>query len=342
MGQRITFRGSGNAVAKTSIPLGGLTSGLPVEPRLDFRKGWLTTDTDPEDGSLECGYGTPFPIPVTLSQLYEIIYRVKDSAITSGRITYGDAFSSSEIIFIPVDGPPIKNITSILPEDTPLFYGCSHGYAAGPSIFAGAPENLFGDAYFTEDGSGPFYDALSDERAFWYMTNSRSSGIAHTVRYDDFFFSSSNYPTRYGVYTYTPPNPSVPESEPNYSSGSLNYLLGKVVAWVGGDSPFSPESSLWLSASLNVTSLDLYFGPSNISSAGSEYATRLEGFFEIELSNDDVISIPGFIDGFSLGDPEVITPFRVKATEWWPYATNSGDPAWGATTGLPVNGGPAA
>jgi hypothetical protein len=74
---------------------------------------------------------------------------------------------------------------------------------------------------------------------------------------------------------------------------------------------------------------------------GSEYSTRLEGAFEIELSNNDVISIPGF-SVLSVGDAEVITPFRVKATEWWPYATTTGQPAWDAETGAPINGGPGA
>jgi len=339
MSQRTTFRGSGNAVAKSDL---GVVSPIPVQPRLSFKKGWLTGGTDPEDGSLKCGYGTSCPIPVTLSQLYEIIYRVKDSAITSGRITFNAQFTNGELIFIPGDGPPIKNVTSIFPEDEPLAYNCSHGYAADPSIFAWAPENMFGEPYLTEDGQGPFYDVLNDERAIWYMTNSRSSGISHRVSYNDFFFSSSDYPTRYGVYTYAPPLPSAPESAPFYGGGSLDYHLGRVVAWVGGGSPFSPESSLWLSAFFNLTSSDLYLGGTTISSVGWEESTRREGVFEIELSNNDVISIPGFVDEFIAGNTEVITPFRVKATKWWPYATTAGDPAWDATTGLPVNGGPGA
>jgi hypothetical protein len=338
MGQRITFRGSGNAVAKSLSS--GVVSGLPVEPRLGFKKGWLTGGSDPEDGSLECGYGTSCPIPVTLSQLYEIIYRVKDSAITSGKVLYTDEFSSNEIIFILGGGVPDKNQTRVFNEPF-IFYSCGHGYVVNTTIYEESPENLFGEPYLTEDGTGPFYDALSDERVIWYMTNSFSTGITHSIIYDNFFFSSSDYPTRYGVYTYTPPNPEAPEPTPDYGSGSLDYILGRVVAWVGGDSPFSPESSLWLSASLNVSSLGLFFGL-GISSEKSEYTSRIEGVFEIELSNNDVISIPGFVNESIIGATEVITPFRVKATEWWPYATTAGDPAWNAETGLPVNGGPAA
>jgi len=32
----------------------------------------------------------------------------------------------------------------------------------------------------------------------------------------------------------------------------------------------------------------------------------------------------------------------MEITEWWPYSTKSGDPAWDSTTGLPLNGGPGA
>jgi hypothetical protein len=34
--------------------------------------------------------------------------------------------------------------------------------------------------------------------------------------------------------------------------------------------------------------------------------------------------------------------FVFEATEWWPYATTAGLPAWDTTTGLPLNGGPGA
>lgn len=34
--------------------------------------------------------------------------------------------------------------------------------------------------------------------------------------------------------------------------------------------------------------------------------------------------------------------YTITATEWYPYATSTGDPAWDTATGLPINGGPGA
>jgi len=41
-------------------------------------------------------------------------------------------------------------------------------------------------------------------------------------------------------------------------------------------------------------------------------------------------------------EPFVSASLTITATEWHPYATKSGDPAWDILTGLPINGGPGA
>lgn len=58
------------------------------EYRFEWVKGWLTGGTDPMDGSVEVGDDTDYPLKVTLDELAEIFYRVKDGAI-SGSSTYG-------------------------------------------------------------------------------------------------------------------------------------------------------------------------------------------------------------------------------------------------------------
>ena len=49
--------------------------------RFTFVKGWLTGGTDPADGSVECGDGTPYPMLVTLDQVAEIFYRCRNTKI---------------------------------------------------------------------------------------------------------------------------------------------------------------------------------------------------------------------------------------------------------------------
>jgi hypothetical protein len=62
--------------------------------RVTFVKGWLTGGTDPADGSVEVGDGTPFPLIATgagvaqkLDRLAEVLYRVRESRWASGSST---------------------------------------------------------------------------------------------------------------------------------------------------------------------------------------------------------------------------------------------------------------
>jgi len=82
MGQKISFRGG----RQCAVESGGAVS--ITEPRVKFRKGWLTGGTDPEDGSVECGDGTAYPMEVNKQQFEGIFYRVKDAWFTSGFVTY--------------------------------------------------------------------------------------------------------------------------------------------------------------------------------------------------------------------------------------------------------------
>ena len=331
MGQRITFRGSGSIM----VSPGNFSIDHVVEPRLVFKKGWLTGGSNPLDGRVECGYGTQYPVPVTLSQLYEISHRVRDTAITAGDISFS-VFGSSQVVAVFGSGPPTQNKT--------ISYGftdylrCEHGVFIGGSGTGSAdiedvPQNVFGEAYLTEIGSGPFYDALNDERAIWYLGDSPSFGSSHLIETSSY---QQTIPSSYGIYGDHEVDETDEEGNKSFG-GSCQFDFGRRVAWVGGEGPFDPESSLWLYADISVTSFN-QIDAVYLESRGTE--ARVEGAFEIELSNNDVISIPGFS---SVGDIATIaTPFRLKATKWWPYATTAGDPAWGVTTGLPVNGGPAA
>lgn len=59
-------------------------------PNLRFKwvKGWLTGGIDPADGSVECGDGTAYPLEVTVAQMEEIFYRVRDAKWVSGSAAF--------------------------------------------------------------------------------------------------------------------------------------------------------------------------------------------------------------------------------------------------------------
>jgi hypothetical protein len=72
--------------------------------RFEWVKGWLTGGADPEDGSVECGEGTAFPMEVTLDQLAEIMYRVRDAQWVSGTATRIKQY---------LDDPEISTFTAV-------------------------------------------------------------------------------------------------------------------------------------------------------------------------------------------------------------------------------------
>ena len=84
MGDFVTFRNKGRGRVEADGDAVSIT-----EPRVKFIKGWHTDDPDgdPEDGSVVCGDGTSYPMKVTVEQLSEIMYRVRDAEFVSGSLT---------------------------------------------------------------------------------------------------------------------------------------------------------------------------------------------------------------------------------------------------------------
>jgi len=73
--------------------------------------------------------------------------------------------------------------------------------------------------------------------------------------------------------------------------------------------------------------------------------------YDISFSDHNLINFTATLalGGSEIQIPSIAYAFRVTAAslaitveEWWPYKTTSGQPAWSATTGAPINGGPVA
>jgi hypothetical protein len=77
--------------------------------RFEFVNGWLTGGTDPADGSVECGDGTAFPMQVTLDQVAEIFYRVKDAWFTGGSASW-EISGSPQTINAATDAPANRTL----------------------------------------------------------------------------------------------------------------------------------------------------------------------------------------------------------------------------------------
>lgn len=121
--------------------------------RFEFVNGWMTGGTDPADGSVECGDGTAFPMEVTIDQVAEIFYRVKDAWFTGGSAAWevtGSPFS----IYAPTSAPANRTL------EIDGVTNQSRGY----TILDAYPYN--GATY--DAGIGNYYSDIADnENGLW-------------------------------------------------------------------------------------------------------------------------------------------------------------------------------
>jgi hypothetical protein len=150
------------------------------ELRFQWVKGWLTGGTDPEDGSVECGAQTQYPVEIVdsmgrskLDILAEIFYRVKDAQFTSG--SFGiDAFGENSILQITSTPPTAALATFVGIAD--IEAASVRGYCATANLESPAQPladygaSLFGEAYYQPSGysvSIAARDIANSEYALW-------------------------------------------------------------------------------------------------------------------------------------------------------------------------------
>jgi hypothetical protein len=120
--------------------------------RFEFVKGWLT-GSDPADGSVKCGNGTAFPMEVTLDQVAEIFYRVKDAWFTGGSASWDISWETQTI-----------NAATDAPTNRRLDVGASTYQQRGYCKLGGDDYN--GATY--NSGIGSYYSDIADnENGMW-------------------------------------------------------------------------------------------------------------------------------------------------------------------------------
>ena len=367
MGEKVTIRPRGRGCCVADGNAVSIT-----EPRVKFVEGSL-------DGviGVKCGDGTRNSILVTVDQLSEIYYRVKDAEFTQGSFSW-DAFGDTAEISVTTGVPPTALVTLV--GDSAGDHAVSaRGFCAIENVVSpNEPLDEYGAGYF----GATYYitnqwenlavrDIGINERAMWANgsnTNPKSDatygsfwsgsvllggayvGYADLVApfrtgFNQTFTDYFAYPTVYGIWSDT-------SYFDSYSETSLN--IGDKVVFIdttGSGDPYDSGNSLYIS----IYS-DAWVGDGG--GTGVLYLSSIEddsGFFPntnmsaginltLELSNSVTVSCPLYFDediipdgGF--GYTIAGTDFIIEATEWWPYADNAGLPAWDSTTGLTVNGG---
>lgn len=270
----------------------------------------------------EVGAGTDFPILVTLDQLAEIMYRVKDAKIIQGSTietnTYdGETFIDSVSI---VAGAPAERLAS-----DPVL----RGYVERQSS-SSLPTSLLSEFY--TEGGGYFRDILDDERALWLPVFNRGTGYFYAGEFKTAFsFSASEY-------YFTPASSAAYRgisSEPDESGYNIRVQFSGDVAWTGdGDSPFNLTSQLYLGVKFEAYEFKL-FDSATCSTVlgGRPYSASCDRssplYFKIQLAGGVLLSCPLYAVSPNISGSDWI----IAATEWWPYQDGDGN-VWSPTTGL--------
>lgn len=118
-----------------------------------------------------------------------------------------------------------------------------------------------------------------------------------------------------------------------YETLELSIEFSGLIALVGDiDDLYNPANRLFLGLRFNAYWAFGYMSSGQFFPGANTTSAR----YVMRLSSGD-LSCPLNSDYATLSGDIVHT-----ATEWFPYSTKAGLPAWDAATGLPINGGPSA
>jgi len=303
--------------------------------RFEWVKGWLTGGTDPADGSVECGDGTAYPMEVTLDQLAEIFFRVKDAKFTAGEISI-TAGGLPINLYASTDAPT-QRVTEGIVETL------KRGYYT-PSVFVGATVSAFNDGYLQPEydaGNSVYYREIGNKEIGMWLQGVQDVTLPY---WNVTNFEWVNAFTSESFLSYGSPSaPSPPYWF--YSSEQTDYFGGRHSVTFNGkvaviranatDDISAPTNRLFIGMEFYCYTEDVTF---HIQARTLPWAGELSvGNYTIRLASGDVSCLvyvdPDSYDPGSL----VVTDFIHTATEWWPYQANN-PPAdvWNPATGLPL------
>lgn len=284
--------------------------------RIEFVNGWLTGGTDPEDGSVECGSGTAFPMPlVSLRQLAEILYRVKDAWFTGGSASWQISGSTQTI-----------NAPTYKPEKRRIDINSSTYQQRGYCQF-GADDIYNTPTY--DAGIGDYYSEIgNNERAIWRSSwNDPNHVDAFSYKQDDPYSTQGGDAewwgnTGLGVYAQVYRGNRVAVIKKNPTDGlyaeTNQYFIEIEMYWFDyGVVPFGGSTNIY-----------------NSKGGFGDFSSRAIHIcqYVLKLASGDV-EADVYFDAFG-STSETGTNFIHEPTEWWPYAKGSpADPIWDPGSG---------
>jgi len=284
--------------------------------RFTWVDGQVTSGT-PDEGFVACGDGTAFPMEVTLDQVAEIFYRVKDAWFTGGSASW-KAYGSTSTISAPTAAPTNRRL------DVSASTYQQRGYCKlGGDDYNGATYN---------SGIGSYYSDIADnENGMWRDAWNDPDHIdAFSFEQDDFNGTQSSNSQWWGT--------------PDIGFGVYAKVFrGKRVAVVKAD----PADGLYAPTNQFFLEIEMYWGDyypvpfgggTNIynSEGGfgdwSAYAVAICQYI-LRLESGDATCQVYFATDPSTTN-ETGTDFIHEPQVWWPYAKdNPAVPVWDTDNG---------
>ena len=307
------------------------------EYRFKFVKGSLTEGTETilptEPGAVvKCGSGTYYPLLVTIEELAEMFYRVKDAWFTEGEVNISYTAGEDTVTgtMTVLGGAPPDELVS-----SPTGFYFWRGYHKLES-FVGAGEAPYFQAAYTVN-STDYQDVDDNERVMWLPFFNELDG--------DFYASAAFSPNALGFTTYMSADlsgASVPSHGIESTSSDSALVTGVElalmfsfnVAWIDDNesgNPFDPLNSLYVGLLFQMQGLGGYVRVSTRRAAPLETTAGIQLVFEMvsgspacDLYRDDgedVTSVSG-------------SDLVIAAQKWWPYAKeNPAEPVWDDSSG---------
>jgi hypothetical protein len=330
------------------------------ELRFKFVKGWLTGGSDPEDGSVECGHGTAYPLEVTREQLEEIAYRVKTCALIEGSIQ-SQVFDEPDSLVEVVGTAPASIVTiEEYDETAPSIRLTARGYYHSWDGVA-SDEITDTQAAFFVDETSITLDPVDDfeavgiqlyknlENGMWAVNGSHLALVNNLLWFEVFNSGlSGTSPTPFGFSHLTASASSEPanyglvnsltfEEETNYGAVASSLSSDLTVAWIDEDetgNPFSSGNRMFLRMEFRLSFRLIGVGwIETYDSINNPSFPETSPFNVVIRMPSGDLTFPVYQSaGFDL--PATASDFVFEATSWWPYAKdNPAVPVWDTATG---------
>jgi len=316
MARRINFKRS------RGILIDAGRDGLPlVEPRLRFVK--------PAGGEPAYGVGTKYPLLVTMEELTEIVYGVRDWRFDGGGFTFV-APNGTLTVSAVTTTPPAK-MAFLQTDSGDHEFQCERGYLLRTTIPDVDRPSL--GTYYDIDWDGGddtqrYRDFISEE-AMWLggssfimkdLPESKTFGFQFTQLTPNVFDDVPNF----GIAS------SYTNSDGDTSNiGGDAWCVSELVVCFTGTSPTDPDGELWLSLWFNTLT---DFGV--IESLGTLDYGVYTNYCDLilQLSGGRSVTCPLYgPTGYTS-----VTDFVMKPLKWWPYAKEDESPMYDEDTGLPL------